>query len=58
MSAAFEAGARILARRLAQAVDQKLKEPRDPKDPPTDGQVAVMVIFDELAKMGYTLERR
>jgi hypothetical protein len=49
--------AQELARNLARAVDRGLKEPRDPADKPTDGQVAVMVVFRELEAMGYVLVR-
>ena len=49
--------AQKLVRHLARAVDRRLKDPRDPANPPTDGQVAVMVIFSELEAAGYVLGR-
>jgi hypothetical protein len=45
-----EAQAQGLARRLAQAVDRRLKDPRDERSPPTDGQLAVAVVLTELER--------
>lgn len=48
-----------LGRYLARAVDHGLAhQTRDPKSPPTDGELAVMIIFRELDELGLTLVRR
>ena len=48
-----------LGKALSRAVDRALKEAqRDPVDPPTDGQLAVMVIFGALDGLGFELVRR
>lgn len=46
-------------RKLALKVDIALKEVERNKDnPPTDGGIAVLVIFRELESMGYVLAKR
>lgn len=40
---------------LSALVDKALEQPRDPNNPPTDGNVAVMTVFEELEKMGYIM---
>lgn len=46
-----------LARHLAVVVDRALLDTiRSPKDCPTDGQIAVMAIFDELDRLGFKLK--
>lgn len=49
--------ARQLARSIARLIDRRLEDPRDPINPATDGQVAVMVVFQELDRLGYVLVR-
>jgi hypothetical protein len=59
MSFDFETGSKeadVLGRALSKAVDRALKEyKRDPANPPTDGQIAVMVIFSALDGLGLRL---
>jgi hypothetical protein len=57
MNAAYQATREVLARQLARdlagVVDVALKMRRDPNDPASDGQVAVMTVFLELERRGF-----
>jgi hypothetical protein len=51
--------ARQLYRELSKVVDKALKETnRDPADPPTDGNIAVMTIFNVLEDSGFELVKK
>jgi hypothetical protein len=48
-----------LSRHLAAAIDHGLKnQHRDPANSPIDGQLAVMIVFLELDKLGFELQTR
>jgi hypothetical protein len=49
---------RAIFRRLSDLVDQALEQTRAPHDPPSDGEIAVMTVFAELARAGLRMVSR
>jgi len=50
---------RAIFRRLSDLVDQALEQTRRaPHDPPSDGEIAVMTVFAELARVGMRMVPR